>query len=46
LSVEEPNARSQVFVQGLFFLNKAVQPSNEESPHRLLLKFAYKPPNY
>ena len=45
MSVEAPNARSQVFVQELFFLNRAVQPSNEESPHLLLLKFAYKPPN-
>lgn len=40
LSIAELNTRSQVFLQGLFFRNKAIQPSNEELPHFSLLNGA------
>jgi hypothetical protein len=44
LSAEALIAHSQAFAQALSFLNKAIQPSNEELPRLLLLKFASKPP--
>jgi hypothetical protein len=46
VSIEAPLSHSQAFEQALFFLNMEVQPSNEELPHLILLKFTYEPPNY
>jgi hypothetical protein len=45
VSIEVLTVPVQAALQGLFSLNKEVQPSDEELPHFLLLRLVYKPPN-